>query len=45
MKKEPPKRCELPKNNKNSSHGNRYNKETKKGEKIKSEKYMKSLTT
>ena len=33
MKKESPKRCEPPENNKNSSHGKRYKKDIEKEEK------------
>ena len=45
LKKEQKKKCQAPKNSKNSSHNKRYKKGIEKGSKMKSEKYKKSLTT
>ena len=45
MKKESPKTCEPPTNNKKNYHGKKYKKDVEKRRRIKNEKYKKSLTT
>ena len=45
MKKESPKTCEPPTNNKKIYHGKRYKKDVEKRRRIKNEKYKKSLIT